>query len=168
MFSRCLLCEETGHPCEWERRASPSLIEDGKITSCKSENDVPIEATYEELCVSGVGIQASGDRLTTPGFQTAGHQSRIVPERPQLLEERLSGEPPGLTYNVVVEQPVVEPKATTPDDVRVSSAEESTYIPDLSEESRRPNTSKSINRQHVSAHVRKDPHCVKFGSSQTT
>ena len=54
-------------------------------------------------------------RIRVPGWLT-------------LFEGGLSGEPPD-THNVVVEQLAVEPEEKTPDDMRVSSEEESADLP---------------------------------------
>ena len=84
------------------------------------------------------GAQASGDRprnvppssvriQENPG-QALGDRSHKVPDWLKLFDEGLSDQPPDL-HHVVVEQPVVEPKEKTPDDMRVSSEEESTSLP---------------------------------------
>ena len=44
------------------------------------------------------------------------------------------------SHTVVVEQPVVESKVKTPDDMRVSSEEETTNIQVFGKECKRPNT----------------------------
>ena len=67
--------------------------------------------------------------------------SHEVPEWCQPFKEGLSFDPSD-SRAVVVEQPVVAPKETTPDDTRVSSEEESTDLPFVAERFQRPNTSK--------------------------
>ena len=51
--------------------------------------------------------------------------------------------------NDVVEEPVVEPKEKTPDDMRVSSEEVSTDLPLIQERSQGPDTSKPGGRHTV-------------------
>ena len=69
-----------------------------------------------------------------------------VPERLQFFKEGLSGEPPD-PHNVVLEQPVFEPKEKTPDDTRVSSEAELTNLPFIAP--KRPNTSKPTGRYNI-------------------
>ena len=58
------------------------------------------------------------------------------------------------SHSVLVEQPVVEAKEKTPDDLRVSSEEESTVL--SKKDFRRPNTSEPTGR-HIFTHFPKDP-----------
>ena len=57
-----------GDSCQWKKGESPSLIEDGKITKCKSENHVPIVTISKEPRIhddpseENPGVQALGDR----------------------------------------------------------------------------------------------------------
>ena len=140
------------------------MSKDGKVIRCQSENHVPIMTVSQEFRIS-VSAKASGDRLHFPDVQAPGQK---VPERHQTFEEGLSGEPTD-SHNVVVEQPVVEPKEKIPDDMRVSSEEESTALPLIAKRSKKSNTSKPIGRHSVFTHVLKDPDCevVKPRGPQT-
>ena len=78
----------------------------------------------------------------------------------------LSGEPAD-SHNVVVEQPVVEPQK--PDDMRVSSEEESTDLPSIANRSRRPHTSKPTGRhKFFFTHFPKNPDCEVCELSKTS
>ena len=52
-----LSCEEMGYSYEWNKGESPSLIKDGRVIRCKSENHLPIAAVSKELCVSRVPVR---------------------------------------------------------------------------------------------------------------
>ena len=64
-------------------------------------------------------------------------------ERLQPFKIGLSDEPPG-SHNVVVEPLVDEPKEKTLDGIMVSSEEESTDLPLISESSKRPITASRL------------------------
>ena len=143
------LCIELGE--------SPSLIKDGKVIMCKTENHVPVVEVPKEIRIPDVlgrpdtsprcqiinrsrevlqsdvpsqenPGQASGDRLHFRFVQALGDRPDNAPERVQLSREGLSGNPPD-SHNVVVEQPVVGPKEKIADDMRVSSEEETADLP---------------------------------------
>ena len=59
---------------------------------------------------------------------------------------------PSDSHNVLVEQPEVKPKEQTPDEMRVSSKDQSTDLPGFAERSKRPNTRKPTNRHNVFTH----------------
>ena len=90
--------------------------------------------------------------------QALGDERHKVPEPLQLFKEGLSGEPPEL-HDVVVDQPAVEPKGKTPDDMRVRSQEESSDLLVFAERSKRRTTRKPTGRHNVFTHVPADPNC---------
>ena len=71
------------------------------------------------------------------------------------LLKNASGEPPPDSHNEVVEQPVVEPREKTLDQMMVSSEEESTDLPASAERSKRPITC----RHKVFTRCPEDPKC---------
>ena len=75
-----------------------------------------------------------------------------------LFKEGLSGEPPN-PHNVVVEQLVDEPREKTPEDMRVTSEEESADLRVFAEKTKRPNTSKSTGQHNAFTHFPQDPIC---------
>ena len=70
--------------------------------------------------------------------------------------------------NMVVGQPVVEPKEKTPDEMRVSSEEESTDLHVSAEMSKRPNTSKQTGRHKVFTPLPEDLNCQVRKLTKTT
>ena len=73
--------------------------------------------------------------------------------------EGFCGQPPD-SENVSVEQPVVEPKDTTNDDVRVGSEGKLSNLPVFEERSRGPNTSMTTGKHNVfSTHFLQNPNC---------
>ena len=97
-------------------------------------------------------IQTSGDHWHFPGVQALGDLPHTVREWLEPHEEGLFGEPRD-SHNVVVEQLVVEPKETTPDEMRVRFQEEGTYLLDFAERSKRPSIGKPTGRHNVFTHV---------------
>ena len=140
---------------KWETPTSgkkgESLIEDGQVSRCKSENhvqkhknsvcpmtlrwrraaDCTLQVPPHQVAKSSSircpkarrtqGRHPSGDRMHFPGVQ-ARRDDFNLSKKDSLLN------PPG-SHKVVVEQPTVEPKEKTPDDMRVSSEERSTDVP---------------------------------------
>ena len=133
MVSLGLSCEERSYSHEWNRREFPSLVQDGKVTRCKSENRVPIVVVSNEAVFPmTVGRRrATGCKFQVPDRQETGREklfnpmsqarrvqapggrSHEVPERLQLFTQGLSVERPD-SHKVVEEPPVVEPKEKTP------------------------------------------------------
>ena len=60
------------------KRESPSLIRDGEVIRCKSENHVPSAPISNAPRLPDVFSQASGDRLEIPGASASGDRSRKV------------------------------------------------------------------------------------------
>ena len=94
-------------------------------------------------------------------------RSHEVPVFLEHFKENLSGEPTE-SHNVVVEQLAVGPQENTPDDLRVSSEEESIDLLFIADTSRRPNRKKPTGRHNVSAHLPKDPDCEVCKFTHTT
>ena len=84
------------------------------------------------------------------------------------LSKKASVVNPSDLHSVVVEQPVVEPKEKTPDDMRVSSEEESADLTHIAERSQRPTASKPTGRHDVFTHVLEDPDWEVCNFSETT
>ena len=76
--------------------------------------------------------QALGDRLHYSGVQAAETSHRRFQSG---LNFSKSGETPD-SHQIVVEQTVVEPKEKTPNDMMLSSEEESTHLPFIAERSK--------------------------------
>ena len=72
-----LLCEEMSYSYEWKGE-SPSLVRDGKMVRCKSENHVPIVAVSKEPRKHDDPSKSSGDRLQISGARLSGDRSPIV------------------------------------------------------------------------------------------
>ena len=129
--------------------------EEGKVKRRKSEKHVPLVAVSQER-------RKPDDLLQLPVSRHGETGCVKFQERLQLFKEGLAGEPPD-SRNVVVEHPAVERKDTTPDDMRVSSDEESTDLPTIANKSKRPNTSERAQSVYtVSQKIR----IVKFVSSR--
>ena len=62
-----------------EKSESPSLIRDGEVIRCKSENHVPSAAISKEPRLPDVFSQASGDRLEIPGASASGREKFFNP-----------------------------------------------------------------------------------------
>ena len=150
-----------GYSYDWKRRKSTSLINCGLVIRCTSENHVPIVAISQEL-----RTPTSPRRLrpTDCESQVPEHQetSRMTFQHGFSFSTKASGEPPD-SHNVVVEQPVVEPKKKTPDKMG-----ESRRRGNRSSCFRRPNTSKPTVRHKLCAHFLEDPNCELCQLTKTT
>ena len=139
-----------------------------KRTSC---THVPAKALGDLLNFPGARAprepkQSIGRPMEFSRYPGIVDRSHKVPKWFHSSKEGHSGEPPNSRN--VVEQPAVEPKEKTPDEMELSSKEESNDLPFVAERSKRPNTSKPTGRHNVFTHVPKDPHCQICELMKTT
>ena len=71
-----------------EKRESPSLVKDGKVFRCSSENHVPDIAVSEQLCVSSVPVQASCRPIAFPRCQGTGRPVARVSRLASIFRRR--------------------------------------------------------------------------------